>query len=203
MRDYSRINEYLNRLQSDIYEQSPDDGHTEWATDAIRKMVPVDVRGKKVLDIGCASQFCRKPFVNWFAMNYTGQDYLMDGSDFSFLPYGDGEFDLIFARHVLEHSPMPLLTLMEWHRVCKQYALIILPAPEYWQTFGRNHYYVLSKENWWNLFDVAGWKIVKEQDFITSDKLFMKHFMPEVKPRNKIWQGHPKIVEFRYLLEKK
>lgn len=195
---------HINKLRKDIYEQPSDDGHLAWARDAIRKMTPLDVRGRRVLDIGCASGFCEQFFVKWFGMTYTGQDYFIDGSDFSFLPYDDNEFDLVFARHVLEHSPMPLLTLMEWHRVSKQYALIILPAPEYWMVYGKNHYYVLPKENWWNLFDVTGWKVVQEQDFLTSDELFMKHLMPEKKNReDAVWQGPPKIVEFRYLLEKK
>lgn len=202
MRDYTRIEEYLNKLQKDIYEQPPDDGHTEWAREAIKSLTPLDVRTKKVLDIGCASKFCEHFFVKWFGMTYTGQDYFVDESDFSFLPYDDDEFDLIFARHVLEHSPMPLLTLMEWHRVCRQYAIIILPAPEYWQTFGRNHYYVLPKEQWWNLFDLSGWKVLKEEDFTTSDEIFMKHYMPEAEQKERVWRGPPKIVEFRYLLEK-
>ena len=204
MRDYNNLDLYLNKLRNDIYKQSPDPGHTEWARDAIRQLTPKEIRFGKVLDIGCASKFAEHFFVKWFGMQYEGQDFFIDGSDFSFLSqYEDEEFELIFARHVLEHSPMPLITLMEWHRICKRYAIIILPAPEYWQVFGRNHYYVLPKDNWWNLFDVSGWKIVKEEDFTTSDELFMSHFMPEANPDDRVWNGPPKVVEFRYLLEKK
>jgi len=204
MRDYSHIEQYLNKLSEQIYKQPADDGHTEWARDAIKNLTPLDVRGKRVLDVGCGSGFCGKIFKNWYGIECVGQDYNIDGSDFSFLSFiEDGSFDMVFARHVLEHSPMPLLTLMEWERISKQYLMVILPAPEYWQAFGKNHYYVLPKEQWWNLFDVAGWKIINEQDFTTSDELFMRFFLPEAEPHERVWQGPPKIVEFRYLLEKK
>jgi hypothetical protein len=35
--------------------------------------------------------------------------------DFHFIDSGGEIYDLIFARHALEHSPMPILALMEWH----------------------------------------------------------------------------------------
>ena len=206
-RDFTNINRYLNRLQKDVYRQPYDEGHDDWAKDAIYDLIPlVDIQTpeiRTVLDIGCGSGFC-KPIFEEIGVSWTGQDYFRDESDFSFLDqYEDNSFDMVFARHALEHSPMPLLTLMEWARISKKYAMIILPAPEYWQVFGKNHYYVLPKEQWWNLFDVAGWKVVKDQDFTTSHKLFMKHYMTENAPKDRIWHGPPKVVEFRYLLEKK
>ena len=198
----SNLEMHLEQLFKDIHIQPKDDGHTAWAEQAIRQLLPVDI--KSILDVGCGSGFCEDIFkgidenIDWI-----GQDYLIDGLDFTFLPYEDRIVDLVFARHVLEHSPMPLITLMEWARISKKYAIVILPTPEYWQVFGRNHYYVLPKYNWWNLFDVAGWKIIKEKDFTTSEELFMEYHMVEIKRKKRTWNGPPKIVEFRYLLEKK
>jgi len=198
-----QIDKHINKLREQIYEQPADDGHTAWADDAIRWLSPNNTEGLSVLDVGCGSGFCKPIFEDVLNMHWIGQDYFIDGSDMSVLPYDNNSFDMVFARHVLEHSPMPLITLMEWHRISKRYALIVLPAPEYWQVFGKNHYYVLRKDNWWNLFDVAGWKIVKEEDFTTSDSLFMDYYMQEVPRNERVWNGPPKVVEFRYLLEKK
>lgn len=195
-----RFRGYIDKLHQQCYEQPSDDGHTDWARDAIYNLIPFDT--DKVLDVGCGSGFAEELFAN-VGVEWDGQDFFRDGSDFSFLPYKDKSYDLIFARHVLEHSPMPLISLMEWHRISRKYAIIILPAPEYWNVYGRNHYYCLPKDNWWNLFDVAGWKIVDDQDFTTSHPLFMKHYMVENEPKDRIWHGPPKTVEFRYLLEKK
>lgn len=198
-----QIEKHLSKLKEQIYKQPSDDGHTEWAKDVINRFVPsLTNHIGSVLDVGCGSGFC-SPLFEEFGIYWEGQDYFIDGSDMSSLPYEDESFDMVFARHVLEHSSMPLISLMEWARVSRRYALIVLPAPEYWQVFGKNHYYVLPKENWWNLFDVAGWKIVREEDFTTSDKLFMKYHLPEAKKEDRVWHGPPKAVEFRYLLEKK
>jgi len=213
MRDYTNIDKYLDDLQKDIYEQPPDPGHTDWAKDAIDYFLPKDVTN--VLDVGCGWGFCKDIFsshgVDWTGITIDEDDirnatttnvYKMD---VSFLDgISDNSYDMVFARHILEHSPMPLLTLMEWHRVSKKYLLVILPAPEYWGEGGINHYYVLPRENWWYLFDRSGWKLLSEQNFTTKSKLFMKHYLPEEKDRSKVqWPGHPKIVEYRMLLEKK
>jgi SAM-dependent methyltransferase len=80
------------------------------------------------------------------------------------LPFDTGQFDLVFARHVLEHSPMPLLTLMEWHRVAKQWLCVIVPDPRAFAPGGRNHYYVLSKELWRPIIARAGWAVIWEED---------------------------------------
>ena len=81
-------------------------------------------------------------------------------ADMSFLPYPDGEFDLIFARHTLEHSPAPLLSLMEWRRVSKQWLLLVLPNPKHYKYGGKNHYYVFIKEQVENILDHAGWRAI-------------------------------------------
>ena len=80
--------------------------------------------------------------------------------DMSFLPFADGEFDLIFSRHSLEHSPMPLLSLMEWHRVSSQWLLLIVPDLKHFGPSGQNHYYVLTPPQWSNILNRAGWHII-------------------------------------------
>ena len=82
--------------------------------------------------------------------------------DFHFLPDGDEAFDLIFARHALEHSPMPILALMEWHRVAKKYLILVLPKPKFWLFLGRNHYSVVTDSQAKFLLHRSGWDIIEE-----------------------------------------
>jgi SAM-dependent methyltransferase len=50
-------------------------------------------------------------------------------ADLSALPVGDGTFDLIFSRSVLEHLPSPSQTFQELSRVLKTGGNIILVTP--------------------------------------------------------------------------
>ena len=171
-RNFRNFNLYLNELMEDIYEQPPDPGHTE-ATQAIITKWASKLHGvKTVLDVGCGQGFAQ-PMFEAIGMTYTGvclgddfqaaekSGYSVYEDDFSFLPgWQDDTFDLIFARHSLEHSPMPLLTLMEWHRVAKTYMILVTPTPRHWTWAGRNHYSVMVAYQLQALLERSGWKMI-------------------------------------------
>lgn len=196
--DFTNIIKYLEKLVADIYPQPQDAGHTSLAEESIKWVMDKDVEITSVLDAGCGEGFCETYF-NQLGVEYTGVAFGNDVTnaqgeghnvhemDFSFLEYPDGSFDLIFSRHSLEHSPFPLLTLMEWNRVSKRYLALVLPDPSYWTYTGRNHYFVLNQLQWENLFKNSGWKIVREEvkSMIMTDG--------DTKKVN---------IEFWYLLEK-
>lgn len=200
MRDYKHIDKYLDKLIEDIYPQPQDPGHTAWAQEAIDAFCSRMTGVKDVLDVGCGEAFCQEIFESK-GMNYCGiclgQDYEVAREkgrnvfreDFSFIDFFDDTYDLVFSRHSLEHSPMPILTLMEWHRVTKKYVAIVLPSPEFWQHGGQNHYYVLNDPQWVNLFEKSGfeveWSYSKQQNMTTDIH------RPEVE------------IEYWYLLRKK
>ena len=173
MRDYKHIDQYITKLYGDIYEQPKDVGHTMMAQSVIDYWMSRMTTCHSVLDVGAGQGFCQPMFERW-DIDYTGialgEDVIrakelgrnVRPMDFSFLDYPDNSFDLIFARHSLEHSPMPLLTLMEWTRVAKNWLGIVLPAPEWYTYIGQNHYSVMNLEQIRNLLDVAGWKILWE-----------------------------------------
>ena len=155
MRDYRNFESYVNKLSNSIYEQPPDEGHTKWATEVINNWVTQMPTASTVLDLGCGQGFC-KPLFEALGKQWTGvtlgPDYLVCKDkgydvynyDFSFLEeIADDSYDLLFSRHSLEHSPFPLLTLMEWYRVSKQWLCLILPNPVFWTVTGRNHYSVM------------------------------------------------------------
>lgn len=181
-RNYGYIEQYLDKLYSDVYAQPPDDTHTALARQAIERFVkPRKI--ESALDIGCGQGFTL-PMLAEYADQVVGvtlgDDYAVcrakglnvQFADMSFLPFEAGSFDLIFARHVLEHSPMPLLTLMEWRRVARQYLLLIVPSLDSFEWYGRNHYYVLLPPQWRGLIERAGWRIIEYEESSFEHRFF-------------------------------
>jgi ubiquinone/menaquinone biosynthesis C-methylase UbiE len=217
MRDYSRFDEYLNILEEDVYEQPMDDGHSAMAQHVINSWIKDLEDCKTVLDAGCGQGDAQEWFEN-IGMEYTGITLGSDAEiairshrnvskqDFSFLPYPDASFDLIFARHSLEHSPFPLLTLMEWHRVGKKWLCVVLPQPGYWKWGGKNHYSVMSIGQARFLLRRAGWEIKKyDKTDIREYRIFCERMKkgtdtPEAED-NDLFVDHP-MKQLKKFMEK-
>lgn len=171
MRNYEHIERYLNTLAADIYPQPPDKGHQRMLENICQMWLPKLTNLNSIFDVGCG-QGQAFPILQRYAKRVEGVTLGSDVNicqdkglkvklaDMSFLPYPDGEFDLIFARHVLEHSPAPLLSLMEWWRVSKQWLMLIMPNPAHYGYGGRNHYYVFIREQMDNVLGQAGWRAI-------------------------------------------
>lgn len=180
MRNWKNIDRYLNELASDIYPQPEDPGHTLRAAEVIDTWMSRMTSCKTVLDLGCGTGFCQPMFERW-QIEYQGvclgQDYITARDmgrnvwkmDFHFLEFADNSFDLLFARHSLEHSPMPLLALMEWARVSKSWLGLVLPAPEHYTYKGLNHYSVMNKDQIFNLLSRAGWKPIWDDTYYVEE----------------------------------
>ena len=190
MRDYQHVERYLNILAADIYPQPPDPGHQAMLENICKKWLPSLSNLKSILDVGCG-QGQAFPILQQYAERVEGVtlgtdfDICRDKglkvklADMSFLPYLDGSFDLIFGRHVLEHSPAPLLSLMEWRRVSKQWLLLVLPDPtNHYGYGGLNHYYVLIKKQMDNLLDHSGWRPIWRDE---SEETELRVFCEKVR----------------------
>lgn len=190
MRNYKFIDQYITKLYDDIYEQPEDAGHLRLAQKVVDHWMSKMTTCHSVLDVGAGQGMCQPMFEKW-GIKYEGIALGIDvvkarelqrnikAMDFSFLEYPDNYVDLIFARHALEHSPMPLITLMEWARVSKNWLGIILPAPEWYTFIGQNHYAVMNMEQIKNLLDVAGWKILWEEvKYLAPNKNFPDEVLP-------------------------
>ncbi len=189
MRDYKHFDRYLNSLSGDIYEQPPDAGHAEWAKTVAAKLATIPTDIHTVLDIGCGIGFMESFFQDVLGMSWTGitlgEDFVkakkagvrnIHKCDMTFLPFDDKSYDLIFARHVLEHSPFPLLSLMEWRRVCNDgFLLLVMPSPEFWGWRGKNHYSVMEKDQLEWLLNRAGWEIIHQNTMNTRDEEFLQY----------------------------
>lgn len=195
MRNYNHIDRYLNKLVDDIYEQPEDTGHTSATQKLVDEWISRLVGVETVLDVGCGTGFLQGMIPDKKYLGVClGNDYkvALDAgrnviqADYSFLDFEDNSFDLVVSRHSLEHSPMPLLTLMEWHRVAKTFLCLVVPATEWYGYGGLNHYYVLERGQWEVLIRRSGWEII-------WDKVIQ---MPDADKR-------PKTNEYWYMCQKR
>lgn len=181
MRNYKMIDRYLNELAQDIYPQpSGHDEHPALAKVIIDTWMSRLTSCHSVLDLGCGEGFCQPFFEEWnvaYRGVCLGEDYIVakeagrnvQKMDFHFLEFEDKSYDLLFARHSLEHSPMPLLALMEWARVSRQWLGLVMPAPEHYTYRGLNHYSVMNMEQIANLTERAGWRMIWEDNYIENE----------------------------------
>lgn len=125
-----------------------------------KEVIPADV--KTIIDVGSGRKEEDPRFIEYIDLD--------SGGDYHWLQHPDNSFDMVFASHALEHSPMPFFALTEWKRVTKKYILIVVPRlthDDEWNDYLCNykgHFSCFTKEGWRNLFSVAGLKIVKEID---------------------------------------
>ncbi len=174
-RPYHHLDRYLDDLAGDVYAQPPDPGHQALIEDVISHWLPGLADLHSILDAGCgqgqAIALLRgvTPEVMGVTLGSDVAECLRQGfqvyeADMTFLPFEDESFSLVFSRHSLEHSPMPLITLMEWRRVSSRYLLLVVPSIWSFGWYGRNHYSVLFPGQWRWLLKRAGWEVIRAED---------------------------------------
>ena len=160
---------FYEEVKKDQLYHEWDENRNEAIKEAKAMLPPVQT----ILDVGSGEK----------DLGFTEMVDLGKGCDFHWLDYEDGSFDLIWARHALEHSPMPYFALREWYRVSKQYLLVVVPEVSEYIANYPGHYSCLSEEMWEALFKKSGWEVEK---FV---KGFWKH-------------GDRNLPELRFLCKK-
>jgi len=176
-RDFSRINVFFDERAADIYEEVESDLHSNITRTIVEKFVEAKElrRGMLLLDVGCGCGYAERNFrplgVTWFGITL-GPDYAVcqaknlpvEPIDQNFMPEKwSSRFDVVWARHVLEHSLIPFWTIHEYLRVLKLggWAYVEVPqaATSCRHETNKNHYSVLPVDSWAALFLRAGFEI--------------------------------------------
>lgn len=188
MRDYTNLDKFLDERVWDAhpnydYANTVNEYVAETSVNRLFKDFGLE-KASRVLDVGCGDGRDMKTFQKLGAIPY-GLNFLQidldkveEGmfkvlGDQSFIPFDNEYFDCVYSRHCLEHSIMPYFTLVEYNRVLKNGGLcyIELPCPDTLEALHEtnpNHYSVMGKRMWEQLFERTGFK-VQEYCEVTFD----------------------------------
>ena len=179
-----RLEAFIAECNAAAYTEGPDSiaFHSAIARTVWDKVKPFfsPLSGKTVLDIGCANGFAQEMFTKdgIDRADYTGitcseadarecgargipNILQLDMHDLWVLQDEAERFDLVWARHVMEHTPVPLFVLQEIKRILrpgtgKLYVEVPAPDTACRHTTNVNHFSCFGREGWEGLFSKAG-----------------------------------------------
>ena len=178
-----RFFQFIEQIESETYPETEMNIHseiTELAIQRLQSLYPLR-EGVKILDVGCGQGPALQHFKSVGAqaigitLNQTDVDVCREKGfdvykmDQSFLDFESGSFDVVWARHVIEHSVIPLYTLREFRRVLKRNAMLYLEVPgsdtDCRHAWNPNHYSVFSRNSWLALLTKAGFECVDGREY--------------------------------------
>jgi SAM-dependent methyltransferase len=181
--DLLKLRFYIDWLyNTHVYDEGESGFHKELTTEVVKAYIdPMNLpKDAKILDMGCGPGYFMDEMKDRGYTNYVGatlspgdiklcesKGHTVKGYDLSFLPVADGyvdeSVDLIFCRHALEHSPFPMITLIEYNRVLKQDAKIYIELPQpdcdRRHEWNLNHYSIFGANQIAALLDRAGFTV--------------------------------------------
>lgn len=202
-----RFQEFRDYCLTHVYSEPDSILHTNimnQMVDMIQKTYPPE---GKMLDVGCGTGYAMHRFrelgnssdmmgltlshIDAEAARARGFEVVEQ--DMSFTDFKDNTFDYLWVRHSLEHSPYPLLTLREFHRIMKPgaAAYIEMPSPKCERLLEDydNHYSIMGAKQWQCLMKRAGFvaKDAGEIDF-------------EIVSNSPVWRGK-EVYEWYLILK--
>jgi SAM-dependent methyltransferase len=181
MTPLTRLAAFLQRVQGDVYPEDPSPLHEQITRTMVQALLarhPLPA-GARVLDVGCGQGLALELFgeagldatgitLGSDAAVCQGKGLNVREADFADLDFDDASFDLVWARHALEHSVVPAFLLSEFHRLLKPGGVLYVevPAPDTAcaHETNPNHHSVLGKRMWLALIGRAGFAGVEGKD---------------------------------------
>lgn len=167
------LTHFLERCATTAYAEPRTSGHDDIAQRAVQWVHGSLPAGAKILDVGCGAAFCSELFLTLghqptaisLLEKEVNQAKARGVTAFQLEMHELGQletqFDLIWLRHVAEHSPCPLLLLEECHKSAAPNGLLYLEVPLPWTAclheLNPNHYSVLNVLAWESLLRRAHW----------------------------------------------
>ncbi len=180
----ARLVSFIDKLEIETYPEAPSFIHSDITGKALDILLPKYhiTQNDRILDIGCGQGpaldiFRDKGYQSVVGITLNDEDvricrekgHDVRKMDQSFLEFADESFDLVWARHVIEHSIFPYFTLTGFARVLATGGKLYLevPAPE---TSCRhetnpNHYSVLGRGAWISLLNRCGFAVCDEGQY--------------------------------------
>lgn len=141
----------------------------------LQLMQMINPSAKKVLDLGCGdgqtTLILQDLFPNALVYGLTANEEEANANsneelnlifgDAHDLPFPDNFFDVVYARHILEHCIAPFIAISELNRVLclGGQAIIAVPENNEWADSYPDHYSVLSQTMWEKLFIQCGFTL--------------------------------------------
>lgn len=163
--NYSIVEKYVDLFAKEIQSQPSSNNEYEPCKRVYDEFLS-DLQVESVLEVGAGvapllSLFPESVKKTGLSMGKERPEYI-DG-DMNTPPFQDKTYDLVLARHCVEHSLMPLIMLCELERVAKKYVLIVVPSCNEEIAEMINHYAVFTPISWRALFKKANMTILKEK----------------------------------------
>lgn len=177
-----RFGEFLKQIAAQTYPEPASPIHDDITAQVLPEVASRLKEGAQVLDVGCGQGVALEHFkrlgFNAIGTTLNATDRkVLEEKGYSIrvcwqedLPTVWHEhFDLVWARHVLEHSITPFWTLHEFKRVLKEdgWLYLEMPAPDTAcdHQYNKNHYSVLTCSGWQSLIIRAGFVIVDMREW--------------------------------------
>jgi ubiquinone/menaquinone biosynthesis C-methylase UbiE len=175
-RETQSFQDFLELVRGHIYSEPNTDMHTMVIDNAVPRMHEEHGLDGPLLDIGCGDGYAMQKMQDLGIDDIMGLTLSSDDAaaaqargfdvvqeDMSFTSFADASFKWLWVRHALEHSPFPLLTLLEFNRIMQPggMAYIEMPSPKCTRLLEDydNHYSIMGMRQWTCLMRRAGFTI--------------------------------------------
>lgn len=134
--------------------------HTVAAHECLDDWLPLCGAPGTFLDVGCGTAWLRD-YATAHGWQYTGLGLQDDADIQADMHFANlGAYDLVWCRHMVEHSPMPILACHKLHQFTKPggFCIVITPQPPSNADYP-DHFSVMSRSAWVSLFYRVGFTI--------------------------------------------